>query len=168
MARRLSRGVKQRVRKELGRRGPTPPGPTLGQLGAAFSPKFVLPEPLRGQAAARNIRATAAAGRRIAAQEGITFQEAAVRLRETAGEIQKRDVVLARARRRGISSAKALSALHLTDIDPKLLQVSRQQFVTPEGRFEVTGLPGERLKKRRLRSRPVPRLRPTPAATPRR
>lgn len=170
MARRLSPATTRRVRKELGRQvGPRPQEkPTLKQLGAAFAPEYVLPAEMRHRAAGERIRATAAAVRRVSQQRGVSPQEAGKQLIRVREQIGRRDVALARARAAGKSRVRTLAALRLGGMEPKLLQVHRSRFVTPEGQFEVTAITGKVLEKRRIRPRPIPRRRPVPVATPRR
>lgn len=65
------------------------PAPTLAQLSAAFTPKFVLPEASLKERAKQGISATAKAAQTIASERGISFQEAAGVLRDVGGQIKK-------------------------------------------------------------------------------
>jgi hypothetical protein len=92
MAVKTAQAFRRKVRQELARRQQAAPGPTLSQLSAAFAPTFVpLPPSVKAPIAAKRIRATASAARRIAAKEGITFQAAGVRLREIAKEARAQE-----------------------------------------------------------------------------
>lgn len=63
--------------------------PTLSQLSAAFTPKFVLPEASLAERAKQGISATAKAAQTIAQERGISFQEAAVVLRDVDVQIKR-------------------------------------------------------------------------------
>lgn len=105
----ISKAIRSGIRASLRQQQETPPRtatppprgtpprpsrpPTLKELSRAFQPRDVVAvfqAASQGrtprQQAPQNIRATAAAGRRIAKLEGITFQQAAGRLREIAAK----------------------------------------------------------------------------------
>lgn len=167
MAFRLSPATRRRVRGALEQKQTGKP--TLGQLSGAFAPTHVLPVEMKHRATAERIRATVQAVRRVAQQRGVSTREAGSMLIRTGKQIEQRNLALVQGKARGASAGKTLAALRFkSGIDPALLKVSRNRFVTPEGQFEITAIPGKVLGRRRIRARTAPRQRPTPVATPRR
>ncbi len=141
----------------------------------AFAPSFVRP-PSRfrpggpAAAAASAGRATARAVKSLAQERGISTQEAGQKLIKVREQISVRNRTLreVQARAPSLSPAQALGVVGLkTDVPKELLAVRRNRFVTPEGEFEVTSIPGLTLERKKIRPPARPgRARPVRTPTP--
>jgi len=142
---------RSRIRRVLN----TPKLPPSGL--SAFAPSFQLPADLRGKVIRENITNTARAVEHIATQEGVTKNEAAVRLRDIQDKIQRRDEILASAEAGIRGHALAEAAMNRAGIPKALRKKETTQYNLPEGHFESSGLPGGDRTVRRLPDRVPPR-----------
>lgn len=128
----------------------------------AFSPTYVLPESLRKQKAGEAVRATQRAVERLVLERGFSTQQAKEALVEVGRQIQRRDVILGEAGRRGFSRLATAAALRKAGIPKALLRTESFEYVTLAGRVRVSGRPGGERRRGRVSS--APGRAPTPIA----
>lgn len=143
----------------------TPPAPRgLRRRPSWTPPKGVAKARLREyvltpETVATDLKATGEAVSRVAMTKNISLQEAAGQLRKVRAQIDVRDTIL--AQNRGKNKLTTVAALRNAGVAPALLKTARMEFVTPEGRFESSGLPGGETTVRRLSPSPVRAPSPT-------